>query len=379
MTFRRDAVALILSAIAIVIVVVTFAFDQLVGGVTERVEREQYEQMEAIVSFNMRSAEDRAIARAEMTASTPCVREAMTAQDRPRLLRETREMFRIQRARYGVDQGQFYLRPAVSFLRLHDPERHGDSVASFRPMVVATNQDGVPRKGFSISRRGVAIFGIVPVRDMANRQVGSFELGMSPGPVLDRLKAAYGLELALFIDEQQLRDTATDVGGDVINDRNRVGRYIKVHATNWDLMRQLIDDERLVGGDDPVSYAREVEGTTYGVMLIPLISSMGRPLGVIAATRDFNASRVSVSRGRLWQGLIALLAILLLCGVVLVVVRGLVVRPVAALNEGLAALARGDTSHALDDTKLSAEMARAVRNYEAVRARMGEGEKGEGS
>lgn len=372
MTFRRDAVALILSAIALVIVAMTFSFDALVGGMTKRVEREQYELMEAIVTFNLRGVEDRALSRAEMLANLTSVRDAFERQDRAALHAETRETFRVQRGRHGVDQGQFYTLAATSFLRMHDPNRHGDSVASFRPMVVATNRDGVPRKGMAISRRGPAIFGITPIRNAAGQQIGSVELGMNPGPTLDRLKAAYELELSLFIDEGRLRETATDLRGEVFNDRNRVGRYIKVHATNWRLMRALVDAERLVPEEDPVRYSREIDGTAYGVSLLPVRNSFGDAMGVIAVARDFSASRAAINRARLWQGLIAVLAVVLLCGIVIVVVRGLVVKPLAAINDGLSALARGDASVKIDDRKMNAEMARAARSYEELRSKMEE-------
>src|SRR5436189_3171827 len=110
MKFRRQAVALLVATTAIVIVVMTFVFDRLVSGMTDRVEDQQYRLMEEIVLFNMKGAEDRAIARAEIIASIPSVRHAMIAHDREALLSETREMYRIQHARYGMDQAQFYER-----------------------------------------------------------------------------------------------------------------------------------------------------------------------------------------------------------------------------------------------------------------------------
>ena len=75
---------------------------------------------------------------AEMVATLPAVREAFAARDREGLLAQCAEMFKRQKERYGVDQAQFHIPPAVSFLRLHAPEQHGD------------HQDPVPAHG----RRG---------------------------------------------------------------------------------------------------------------------------------------------------------------------------------------------------------------------------------
>src|SRR5687767_10779152 len=112
MRFRRDALVLILVPSAAVIGAMTFAFDRLASGMTDRVEEDQYALMESIVEFNLRGAEDRALARAEVVASTPSIREAFAAQDREALLRETREIYRVQSARYGMDQAAFHSPPA---------------------------------------------------------------------------------------------------------------------------------------------------------------------------------------------------------------------------------------------------------------------------
>src|SRR5688572_950387 len=107
MKFRRDAPIAILAPTAVVILVMTFASDRLVAGMTDRVEQERYETMESIVQFNLRGAEDRALSRAELVASMPSVRAAFAAHDRERLLAETRGMYEVQHARYAMDQAQF--------------------------------------------------------------------------------------------------------------------------------------------------------------------------------------------------------------------------------------------------------------------------------
>jgi methyl-accepting chemotaxis protein len=374
MRFRRDALFLILVPSAVLIAAMSFAFDRLTAGMTDRVEEDQYALMESIVAFNLRGAEDRALARAEIVASTPSIRAAFAAQDREALLRETRELYRVQSSRYGMDQAAFHTLPSRAFLRLHAPALHGDDLRGFRPLVVAANRTGVPHKGISISRAGPAIFGVVPMRDLSGRRNGVFEIAAEPGPILDRLKAAYGLDLALFIEERPLRQTATELRGDVLNDENRVGAYVKIHATNWALLRQLVDASRLVRSEQPVRYWQEANGAPYGVTLIPLRSGMGQPIGVMLAARSFESSRAAVNRARLWQALIALLAFVVLSGVVLTVVRGLLLRPLAALTDALRALANGDTSRTLDKSKLAQEMADAAESYERVREKLDPGE-----
>ena len=110
-------------------------------------------------------------------------------------------MFKEQREKYAVDQVQFHLAPSTSFVRLQNPALFGDDLSSYRPAVVAVNREQVAKKGIEVARTGPALFGIAPIRDLDGNHIGSVEFGMDIGPLLDRLKAAYGLELTLFIDE----------------------------------------------------------------------------------------------------------------------------------------------------------------------------------
>ena len=197
--FRRAAPGVLICAVVLVVIIMAFISNRLFHGLTAAVEQNQFDLMRTIARSALKAAEDRAMARAEMIANLPAVREIFARQDRERLLAECGPMFEIQKAKYGVDQMQFHLPTAVSFLRLHAPTQHGDDLSKFRPMVVAVNADRVARKGMVIARTGPAIFGVVPVVDPAGGHAGSLDVGMDFNPILDGLKATYQMELALFV------------------------------------------------------------------------------------------------------------------------------------------------------------------------------------
>ena len=85
---------------------------------------------------------------------------------------------------------------------------------------------------------------MTPVTDATGQHIGSFELGMSFGPLLHALKAAYRLEMALFVEEQPLRQLmfAEGLDPDVLTEQNRRGKYTKVQSTNWALMKELVSE-----------------------------------------------------------------------------------------------------------------------------------------
>lgn len=375
MRFRRSAPSLLIGSVVVVVALMAALTHRLTSGMTQAVEEGQFALMRSIVTSSLDGASSRALARADMVAQLPSVQAALAARDRPRLLAETADMFRAQHDRFGVDQMQFHLAPAMSFLRLHLPAQHSDDLASFRPMVVAVNQSQTPRSGLAIARAGPAIFGVVPVRDPQGHHVGSFEVGIEFGSVLDAMKSTFGLDAVVFIEERPLRTIATNLGGDVLNEQNRVGRYIKFHATNWALMQRVVDAPSLASVNEPTQYTRDALGVPYGVLLVPLRNSAGQPMGVIAVARDFSGSRAAEGRSLVWQCLLAVFAIVLLAGAILVVLRGVLLRPLAGLSERFAALASGDRSQGVEDADgLCDELRDLAAQHEKLRSQGGPAE-----
>lgn len=372
MRFQREAPKVLILAIVVVVVASAVLSNQLFSGLTTAVEQEQLQLMRSIMEFNMKGAEGRALARAEMLASLPFVRETLAAQDRDGLLAAMSAMFENQKERHSVDQMQFHLPPATSFLRVHSPTQFGDDLSKFRPMVVAVNRDKTSRKGLAIARSGPAVFGVSPVLDMAGNHIGSVEFGIDFGPMLDGLKAAYDLDLTLFIEEQPLRDFAKGVNPEILSERNRVGKYVKFHSTNWDLMRPLATEGDLAAGIDG-QYVREAQGVPYGVILVPLRNAAGDPLGMIAMARDFSKTRSATRRSLVWQALLALFAIVVLTGVVLVVLRGLLLQPLRRLDAGFGALAAGKPGEPLgEDAEFCEELQTLVHHHDRLQARLAE-------
>ena len=371
MKFQRSAPRVLIFSIVVVIIGMAVLSNRLFSGLTSAVEQDQFELIRGLWSYNLTAAQNRALERAEIIATLPAVRAAFAARDREGLLAQCAEMFKRQKERYGVDRAQFYFPPAVSFLRLHAPEQHGDHQDQFRPMVVAVNRDLFSRKESALAGTGPAIFGVTPVTDATGQHIGSFELGMSFGPLLHALKAAYRLEMALFVEEQPLRQLmfAEGLDPDVLTEQNRRGKYTKVQSTNWALMKELVSEGDLSGPAE-AQYVRSAQDVPYGVVLLTLYNHVGNPIGKIAMARDFSSSRAAAGRSLVWQGLLALTGIVLLTGVILIVVRGLLLRPLEMLTQKFVNLAEGrrDQPIAEVDT-LCDEMQALARAHEQLRTK----------
>ena len=368
MTFRRNAPAALIVAIIIVVAGLTFLANRLFSGLTSAVEASQFQLMQSILDTSLRNAAGEALARADIIATLPATKQAVATKDRDRLLAEYAEMFSVQKNRHGVDQAQFHIPPAQSLLRLHTPAAFGDDLTRFRPMVVAASRDQAERKGVAIARRGPAIFGLAPIRDAQGKFVGTFEFGLAFGPVLDALKAAYALDFTLFVEEKPLREFAKGLDPAALSDQNRVGRFIRIHSTNSALMRDLAGDSDISAANEPAHYTRDAQGHAFGVLLVPLRDGAGDPMGVIAVARDFSATRAAGGRSLVWQICLAVFAIVILSGVVLVVIRGFLLRPLDVINARIAARLAGEPAEPLEG---SDQFCTEIRELAELEARVG--------
>lgn len=355
--------------VAVVMVLALFGVGNLLTTqLLERSKESSYKLMRDVLAATLKSNEDKAVVRAELVASMPAVRNAFIARDRAKLEAECAPMYKIMDQKYALSTAQFHTPPGVSFLRLHEPAKFGDDQTPYRPILGDVNANKAIRRGITVSRTGPGVYGIVPIADDKGNHVGSFEMSIELGPILDRLKDQYHIEATAFIDEKLLQEVATNVGGDVMTPKNRVGRYIRFHATHPKLSAALVTD-REVEVRDPTTYERTYEGTLWGVQLVPMYDYAGKQIGVFAVAENLADIKTRTNRARIWQGLAALFAIVILAGVVLISVRGLVLSPVEALGERMAALAAGDATQPADpiDTYCD-ELQPMVASYEKLRA-----------
>ena len=367
MRFSRDAPRALIVSIVVVVAAIAAASNAILGATTRSIERSQLATMRSIVESYLQDASSNALARAEILAQTTCLRSALAARDRQALLRETQAMFLDQREKYAVEQVQFHLPPATSFLRLHAPELHGDDLSAFRPMISSVNREHISRRGLEISRTGPGIFGVAPMSDLDGRHLGSVEVGIDFGSVLDRLKAAHGLELTFFVEEQPLREGAYAMRHGVLTEANRVGHLIRYHSTNWALMQRLVHAEDLRVLDEPEGFVRDALGVTYGVLVLPVRSGAGQEIGAIVVAEDFSATRAATGRSRVLEGLLAVFGIVLLSGIVLVVIRGFLLRPLASITQRFARTRAGEHVPVdPEDAKLCTEMKELAAEHERL-------------
>ena len=367
MSFRTSATLVLVLTAGVVVGALGYMTHRLAAGLTEEVEAGQFELMQSILESAISGAESKALARAEIIAALPTAKAGVAAQDRAKLLAEFGPMFKVQNEKYGVDQAQFHTPPAISLLRLNAPDRFGDDLSKFRPMVATANRDHKTTKGLGIARSGPGIFGVAPITDDTGKHIGTFEFGLEYGALLDQTKASFGLELAAYFEEKPLKEFATGVDPAKLSDQNRVGRFIRWHATNTELLAPLAGDADISVVNEPVTYVRNAGGVPYGVLLYPMKNGAGDGIGVLVVARDFSASRGAAGRSLVWEIAYAVFAIVILSGMAIIVVRGGVLRPVTVLDARLEKLRAGERDTLSEPTdKFPVEIERLAARIETL-------------
>ena len=236
------------------------------------------------------------------------------------------QQWRELNTRYGVRHLHFLLPGKVSFLRMHAPDRFGDSQDEIRPMLRDVERDHVPRSGFEIGRTHAGMRGAVAVMrampDGRERYIGILEIGYDMNGHLDKLSEQFDAGIALLPDEKRVDALARE------NPRSmtRIGRHYILAAIRPEIAEWLgAGALPPPGRGNPESHLLEWQKRRFQLVTFPIDGYPGqardeqRPPGNVLIWRDitaiadsFTAERAAMIRGALGGYAIAQICILLL-------------------------------------------------------------------
>jgi serine phosphatase RsbU (regulator of sigma subunit) len=307
-----------------------------VNRLTEDMERRELAQLKNLFVGRLENLRDSAKTMAAYVAAEPAVREAMAAGDRKRLLDLTRAPYRAAESVMAIPQFQFHVPPATSFLRVHEPDKFGDDLSSFRFTVVTANQEKRQIGGLEIGRGGLGIRGVVPVTSAAGH-VGTAEFGLDLDQFqLDQLARQTGAHWQLLLARGPA-DIATfksmgDLGPvqDLVLQATTLPKAIHGPAQVY---RDALE------GRDGVVHVRDGHGE-YAMLVTPLRDYSGAVIAVLEVLRD-RSDLVAARQQRILVGGGAIVTILLLGAILLVVLVSRNLNPIKPLTEQALAVAEG--------------------------------------
>ncbi|WP_420266382.1 methyl-accepting chemotaxis protein [Candidatus Magnetominusculus dajiuhuensis] len=148
------------------------------------------------------------------------IQTAFANGDRLALNNLTLDFFKNKlKPEYGVKQFQFHKPPAISFFRVHKPEKHGDDLSAFRQTVVAVNSTKKSVAGLEAGREGLGLRIVYPVI-VDGSHVGSVEFGGDIDSILETARQitsadyAVGAKSSIFTKSKRFEDKAKDLEKD---------------------------------------------------------------------------------------------------------------------------------------------------------------------
>jgi methyl-accepting chemotaxis protein len=362
---------IIIGVATLVSAVNAYSYHKTQLQVIETAKRQQLRNMSSLINASIENQSKTALALAQTVTTVPSVRQAFEARDRNRLLNELLPTYKLLKTNYGVEVGHFHIPPAISFLRLNNPKKFGDDLSRTRDMVLLANSRQDTYSGIEIGPSGVAIRGITPVLNQG-KSLGSFEIGFSFDPMLEQLKGISDSELAAFVDAQLIAKVAGSQSANLEQEVRVVGAFREVGSTNWELVQAVVNAEALKGINDTTYRFQAVQGIDYGVVSVPLLDFSGRNIGVIVAVQSFEGFQRQANSMLLTVLSITVLEIVAIAGAVLLVVNGLLLRPILALNEQLAMATKGKFDDQNGLSKRKDEVGLVAQNCHELQQKLAE-------
>ncbi|MCB9420335.1 MAG: HAMP domain-containing protein [Ardenticatenaceae bacterium] len=349
----------------ILLVIATIGSLIFIGDRSQRslLENEEQEHLRSLgLSFADRIAAQgqTAVALATNIAEMPAVQQAFAEQDREALIALLHESYLASDAAFGIPQSQFHLPPATSFLRLHNLEKYGDDLSSFRNTVLAANAELRPISGLEKGKGGLGIRGVVPVF-YNGEHVGSFEMGMNfDEQFVANFKETYGAETAVYLYEPESKvdtfeeETANSTETDFVLYAATAEEPLVIDEANR--LQVLQSGESLV-----VNVV--ADDVTYAVLIAPIKDYTGDVVGVVEMAEDRSDLMQVMAASRRSSILAGGVILLVTVATIWWLIRRLIDRPINHLRLLAVTLARGETDFQLEFVERQDEIGDLARAF----------------
>jgi methyl-accepting chemotaxis protein len=273
-------------------------------------------------------------AEAEMVALMQPLQKAVQSGAPEQITGLMNDSYAALSKKYGVAVGQVNSVSNTVLHRFHQPEARGDNFTSSRKIIVAVHANKQAQGGIEIGSSGVRVRGAAPVLS-EGALAGSIEFGTELRPLLETLKTRTNADFAIIMDRRLLNVRPGTPEANVF------GNLKGDSGTNWPLMARLHELGKITLVKEPSYSSMTADGVTYGAVTVPLLDYSGSEIGVIVAAKSFSADGRSLRRlaiGLVAGGVIAEIGII---AIILLVFRGMVLRPLAAVTKAVEALDGG--------------------------------------
>jgi len=300
---------------------------------------------------------------ADMLARLPGVTHGLAAGDRQEILARIAPGFPELRAKFGVDVMVATDAQNRAVVRAHEPASFGDDQSRSRPMIVQANAQKLPMSGFEIGSYGLRMRAVVPVFH-EQKHVGVFEVGQKLDAILDSIKRISSSDFWILLD----KDVAARAIRSDQKARTVVDQMIVEASTNDRLIKALdsLTDFSMV----KEATMREVKTADddYTLYLMPLADFSGQPLGTVVVARNMEDLRAIRKTALVETLAFSAMGAVMLIALILLVVNGLLVRPIELAAKSAEDMAEGKMPQPLPESGGVGPVKRLFAALEKLRA-----------
>lgn len=253
----------------------------------------------------------------------PRLIELFAGRNREALFAYTSPIFAEMKQRYGITHFYFIDPERRCFLRMYNPERHGDSVDHFTLNQAA--KSGEPSSGVELGASGTLSLRVAYPWVVDGKLLGYLELGKEVDSFMPTLSSILGVEILMLVENGSLDRKKWEEG------QRLMGRH-----ANWDeLPRHVVVGRTLAGVprelpgnlisshlEHEVFFNLFYEGRHYRAGITPLFVASGKEVGVIVAMKDFSDAAHSM---QMLTGLLVSVVVVM-SGFVFVFIYGVISR-----------------------------------------------------
>jgi len=314
-------------------------------------EEEKYELIASRIYADLDNVFLQAKIGLEGIAENPGIQKAFADRDREKLLKLTMPIFE-KVSQEGIEQFQFHLAPATSFLRLHQPEKYDDDLSSFRNTVLECNKSLSTVQGLEEGRGGFGFRVVLPVFD-SGEHIGSVEYGPGLNSVLlEKWKEQMGGEYYIY----------STIKDGVSWEDSKDGLLV---ATTEEDPYTLEDKNIYPILESGAPKNLYIDSNQRSALIIPLEDYSNKSIGYLKIIYDRAQILDKINndlRSAIIQAVIALIAII----VTTFLITTIIIRPLKELSKIVEAVAHGDLTQKLDKIKSEDEIGILAASFDKM-------------
>ncbi len=249
-----------------------------------------------LVSGALDSAFDQAgkfaLALAETTARRADIAAALATEDRAALQRLSQGAYDYLKLQAGIQIYGYHSKDIRYLLRMHNLATFNDDISGFRQMVVAANRSRRAQTGIEIGIAGIGVRGVAVV-NLGTEMVGTMEVGLDIGPILDLVKASTNADIAVII--------VPSMSGVAVDQKlPRFGDLALAQSTDDELFKTFFQKVRVTPTRDLQISEQRIDGRPFNVVTQPLVDFSGRLVGMTVALKEDPRAVSRRTRTELW-------------------------------------------------------------------------------